>query len=407
MRWKISFASLFGGGRARIFRRAGPGRRRLFVDLSILRCKDAGTGIQRVVRHVWHELVGRNLRDFEIVPVYAMPDGLFYHGDMSECGNAGQTAAIVVASPGDIFLGLDFSPILLPRAKKTLRLWRRSGIGIHILVYDLLPSTHPQWFTRRGASNHRRWLATLAECADGLICISNTVARDLRAWAVAKRWPRVDEIRIGTMRLGATFRHGLDKPPIVPPALEAFADREIILMVGTVEPRKDYDFALEVLTLFWSSRDDRSIVVIVGKPGWKTGRIQARLREHPLAGQRLFWLNDADDQQLAWLYANSTVLLSTTRAEGFGLPIAEALSSGLPVIAPDLVVFREFGGSGVTFFPVGDVRAAVACLTAAVEAAQKGCDDFHWEGANWADATQDILGFVGVTGEVQDGAAVI
>jgi glycosyltransferase involved in cell wall biosynthesis len=60
---------------------------------------------------------------------------------------------------------------------------------------------------------------------------------------------------------------------------------------------------------------------------------------------------------LAALYRHARLVLMTSDAEGFGLPVVEALACGAPVLASDLPPFREVGGAAVTFCPRGDVDA--------------------------------------------------
>ncbi len=65
---------------------------------------------------------------------------------------------------------------------------------------------------------------------------------------------------------------------------------------------------------------------------------------------------------MAWLYKHSSAFLSTSHAEGFGLPLVEAMSCGLPVVAPDLPVFREIGEHGIAFYAAGQANEALALL---------------------------------------------
>ena len=65
---------------------------------------------------------------------------------------------------------------------------------------------------------------------------------------------------------------------------------------------------------------------------------------------------------LAALYRRATVLLHTAEAEGFGLPLIEAMASGCPVLASDLPVLREVGGTASRYFGVGDSSAGEHAL---------------------------------------------
>jgi glycosyltransferase involved in cell wall biosynthesis len=68
------------------------------------------------------------------------------------------------------------------------------------------------------------------------------------------------------------------------------------------------------------------------------------------------------DGQLAWLYRSASVLAFPSRAEGFGLPVLEAMGAGLPVVATDLAVLREVAGDAACFVPVEDTAALARSL---------------------------------------------
>jgi glycosyltransferase involved in cell wall biosynthesis len=365
----------------------------LIVDVSVLYREDAGTGIQRVTSNVWRQLHDLCGGTFEIAPVAAEMDGAFYEVEREFLelprDRAPRARKAFVARRGDIFLALDFSPILLPRCQSIVRHWKTLDIAIHLVVYDLLPLTNSDWFTWRGARNYRRWFSFLSTYADSALCISSVVADDLRQALFQRGAGWSDPCRIGKFRLGAQFLS--EGTPVEPAGLPNLTGRPIILMVGTVEPRKAYDFALDVFDRLQIETGAKPVMIIVGKAGWKTRNLQARIEGHPLAGHALFWLKNLDDRRLAWLYANSAVLLSTSLAEGFGLPLVEARSYGLPVVATNLLVFHEFADEAVTFFEKGDVRQAAALLSHACQDGEMVERAPYARLATWQDAAHDIL----------------
>ena len=78
--------------------------------------------------------------------------------------------------------------------------------------------------------------------------------------------------------------------------------------------------------------------------------LQEKLRTHPQAGKRLFWLEDASDEFLARLYAACRGVLVASRAEGFGLPVIEAAMHRKPVLVRNIPVFREIEVADITYF---------------------------------------------------------
>ena len=131
------------------------------------------------------------------------------------------------------------------------------------------------------------------------------------------------------------------------PAVETVSKRigsdPMVLMVGTVEPRKGYDNALAAFDHLWSKQSSTAPhLVIVGKPGWKTTELQSAIEAHPELGRRLHWIRDASDEALSELYKRSSGLLLASKAEGCGLPVLEAAVHGR---RSQSVTCRYFGRS--------------------------------------------------------------
>jgi glycosyltransferase involved in cell wall biosynthesis len=98
--------------------------------------------------------------------------------------------------------------------------------------------------------------------------------------------------------------------------------------------------------------------VLAGRPGWGTERVLAELRSEP--GVRLE--ESPTDERLAELYRQALALVYPSRMEGFGLPVAEAMASGCPVVASDLDCIREFADDVPLYAPPGDPGAFAAAL---------------------------------------------
>jgi glycosyltransferase involved in cell wall biosynthesis len=143
----------------------------------------------------------------------------------------------------------------------------------------------------------------------------------------------------------------LGRPPSADTMLARMRSTPSALMVGTVEPRKGYDQALAAFEIIWQHTNYKSpLLVVVGRPGWKTEDIQDRIRSHHRFGETLFWLEDASDELLEHLYEATRCVLIASRAEGFGLPVVEAAFYGKPVLARDIAVFRELSLPNISFF---------------------------------------------------------
>jgi glycosyltransferase involved in cell wall biosynthesis len=248
---------------------------------------------------------------------------------------------------GDIFLGLDLSAHLIPHHLDQLWNWRNQGVRISIVIYDLLPVLHPEWFTPRANHNFRRWLRAIALLANNTIAISRTVQSDFHTWMQQHYQLSETEIPCTTIPLGAELDNNtVDSLTPLPPQL---TECDFILMVGTIEPRKGYDDALAAFESLWATGNTTRLI-IVGRQGWKTDALTHRLQTHAEIGKRLIWLNNADDNLLHALYQSCLGVLITSRGEGYGLPLVEAAYYHKPVLARDLPVFHEIAGANVSFF---------------------------------------------------------
>jgi alpha-1,2-rhamnosyltransferase len=124
-------------------------------------------------------------------------------------------------------------------------------------------------------------------------------------------------------------------------------------MVGTIEPRKNHSLVLDAFDQAWSEGSQAPLVVI-GKRGWQCEDVIARFADITRNGRPFTYICDATDADLQYAYRRSRCLIFPSFAEGFGLPIVEALAQGLPVIASDIPVHREVGNGHATYIPLGD-----------------------------------------------------
>ena len=334
-----------------------PQRRQLLVDVSVIIQNDSRTGIQRVVRGIWSGLSQIGPSDWIIRPVFATrKTGFRYAPTDFTDGRSSKGGERIEVSQGDVFLGLDLSPGILPRHEGQLRRWKKNGLTVSLLLYDILPVTHPYWFNDRTTKKFRRWLGVVRRQADQLLCISDHVALEFAAWSIARqsRWRRRRSIPCTTIAMGGDIEGSI-------PSREIRTERDGILawvsrgktalVVGTLEPRKGHAVALAAFEHLWAKQSiDPPRLLIVGKGGWKTEDLQQRLRQHPQRGDHLQWLDFVSDDLLLDLYRVCAGVFVPSHAEGFGLPIAEALNNGKPVLTRDMPASRSFDSPAITLF---------------------------------------------------------
>jgi glycosyltransferase involved in cell wall biosynthesis len=338
---------------------AGSPRRQLLVDVSTIAQADSRTGIQRVVRAVVRAFPAGLPPSVEMRLVAANPGTAYRYLPEDWLWRPEDKGLDLLFLPevqvrsGDIFFGLDLAVRSLPAHEQVLAEWRRGGVSIHILLYDLLPLNQGQWFRWRTRRNFRRWLATVQRNADQVIAISKAVADEMRVFQASGRRSRrpvpVSSIKLAGDIAASAPSTGL--PPQADRIVDWVRNGSTVLMVGTVEPRKGHKLALGAFQELWRARpSDDAQLLVVGAPGWKTQLLQRAMRELEANEPRFRWLDQVSDEMLQMLYGEAKGVLMASEAEGFGLPLLEALSHARPVLARDLPVFREFATDGITFF---------------------------------------------------------
>ena len=334
--------------------------RQLLLDVSNIAKNDARTGIQRVVRAIVCALQRLELPGVSVRLIAADRD-TFYRSlpdDWLERTGPDREFRLTNHPPanvrrGDIFFGLDFASSILPHHEERLGEWRRRGVEIRLVVYDLLPLTHGRWFTLRARRNFRRWLNLVERQADGVVAISESVANEFAAWQRRPRLKPRRRIPVATARLGSDISASLPSrglPADSQLILSWMQHRPTVLMVGTIEPRKGHEQAIAAFEWLWRHRPGAPQLLVIGRGGWKTEQLQQKMRCLSERSDHFLWLDSASDEFLEHIYRRTSGLLVASEGEGFGLPIVEALSHFRRVLARDIPVFRELNGPGVSYF---------------------------------------------------------
>ncbi|WP_298873208.1 glycosyltransferase family 1 protein [uncultured Bradyrhizobium sp.] len=309
--------------------------KRLLVEATSIVRRDLGTGIQRVTREMVRNLIcGPSLEK----PTIVYCDGLggFYDVQVTTAPFAlRKSSNKLFLGRGDTVFMLDSSWEFYREVLPVLLSARMRGAEVISCLYDLVPLRQNAFCHPGVPPIFLGWFKAALSYSTGFVCISKTVADELHDLLQAISFPR--ELKIGYWPLGADFTpSGVAERPIRNSSNRRFS----LLMVGTIEPRKGYRVALDACEMLWKDGLDIQLTII-GKAGWEADELIDRLRNHPSVGDRLRWHWAADDEQLARAYEECDALIASSFAEGFGLPIVEALHYGKSVIASDIPIFRE------------------------------------------------------------------
>jgi len=331
--------------------------KQLLIDVSELNKRDAKTGIQRVVRSLLTELLLNPPAGYCVEPIYANNFHLGYRYasklkrrflGLPEEGIAEDP---IITHAGDIFLGLDLQADVVQAQKQYLAAQHLNGLQIYFVVYDLLPITLPWAFPEGTDFVHANWIREISKF-DGVFCISKAVADTYREWAKDNIPNLSPDFLISWFHLGADIANSaptMGLPDNAQEVLENISSKTSFVLIGTIEPRKGYSQTLQAFEELWSKGVDVNLVFI-GKQGWLVEDVIDKLKVHPELNKRLFWLESISDEYLEKLYHASTCVIAASFGEGFGLPLIEAASKQIPIIARDIPVFREVAGDNAFYF---------------------------------------------------------
>lgn len=386
---------------------AGP--RQLLLDLTSLVAEGGHTGIQRVSRNLARRLLLTPPDGFRVAPVYCDRDGELHYAHRFSADLLGYPAPQLcdppaLVRPGDVFLGLDINIHMLPGADGAQPImtpvleWLRSrDVAIQLVVYDLLPCHHPEWFVWP-PDWFGDYVRSMVMLGDGLICISKSTADDVKDWIRLNEPGRLD-LPVSWFHLGADIETSNPSDRISPDFERRWKGRgsgPSILMVGTIEPRKGHDQALAAFTELWRRGVDVNLV-IVGKAGWGRSDLIDAMHSSALWGKRLLWFDTASDAELIELYRSCDGSLMASRGEGFGLPLIEAARYDIPILTRELPVLREVAGEHASYFSSESAESMASTIVSWLEALADGTaprsGDMPWN--TWEQSTEEFMAGIG------------
>ena len=202
------------------------------------------------------------------------------------------------------------------------------------MVHDLIPLTHPQFCRAGEEAKHLQRLYNCVRAASGVVCNSQATMDGLA---------------------GLCNTHGWAMPPtavaLLAPELPEPAggaaplDGPYFVFVSTIEPRKNHLMVLQLwekLVVKLGNAAPR--LVIIGQRGWDYEEVTMLLENSALLKGKVLEVSRCSDAEMVSYLQHSRALLFPSFTEGYGMPVVEALTLGVPVIASDLPVFREFAG---------------------------------------------------------------
>lgn len=343
----------------------------IYIDISEMVRLPYISGIQRVVIEILKEWVRTN-PDAVRIMTFDYPKKEFRILDvkwfLSAAGNAKRmkkrwlhytgSKKIEDFTKGEIFFDLDsawISPLkrswLLPQLKE-------QGVKIVVQIYDIIPVTHPEYCHAYTVLSFLEYLGAHLSYADLVIANAQATIDAMRVLTdgAGSRMPETAVVPLGCNFSGRQKNEETDRPSNVRDKIRKIPEKgKYILMVGTIEPRKNHAY---VLNAFDQMLFEQGVnLVFAGRIGWNMAEFAELIQTHPQQGKQFYHIPDGGDDEIAWLYENAYAVAFPSLDEGFGLPIIEAFLHGTPVLASDIPVLREVGGDSCVYFDVSDEKS--------------------------------------------------
>lgn len=229
---------------------------------------------------------------------------------------------------------------------------RKTGIRTVVTIHDLIFMRHPEYYNWTDVQIYRhKFFKTLRE-ADRIVAISECTRRDIAQLG------QIPEERIDLIYQSCAPRFSAEvAPDTIEQVRKTYSlPQRYVLSVGSIEERKNMLLAVKALHRLPA---DISLV-LVGR-ATKYARRIVELARHENLAHRVQLLHGVPDEHLPAIYAGAEVFVYPSRYEGFGIPIIEAISMGLPVVGCTGSCLEEAGGPDNLYVaPDDDEGIAVA-----------------------------------------------
>jgi glycosyltransferase involved in cell wall biosynthesis len=261
-------------------------------------------------------------------------------------------ASVARAVPKNaIYVNVGQVGLAIPRITSWLR--DRPDVKSIFMLHDVIPLERPELVSRKDQRRHRRIVDRTARGASGLI-VSTAAAREAVLDALSLRGRPTIPVETVPFPVAPVFleNDGPDKE---------LGEHDYFVVCGTIEPRKNHHLLLTVWRELIRQRGSYGAkLVIVGSPGWGAGSVLDTLERCPTLYGQVILAHGLSSPALRSLVTHAKALLMPSFAEGFGLPIIEALAVGTPVIASDLPAHREIAGDLALYRRPTDVQGWLA-----------------------------------------------
>ena len=231
----------------------------------------------------------------------------------------------------------------------------KSGVKSIVTIHDLIFLRHPEFYNWIDTKIYAwKFYQTIKE-ADHIIAISECTKRDIIEFGDIED----SEISVVYQSYSPSFRRPVSD------SADSSLPKRYILSVGSIEARKNV--LLAVRAMHYLPEDLH--LVIVGRHTKYTDKVSEYIKTHQLE-HRVHILHGVSNDQLPVIYAGAESFVYPSVYEGFGIPIIEAISSGLPVVACTGSCLEEAGGPDSLYVAPNDEKAMANAIKMTLKGAE-------------------------------------
>jgi alpha-1,3-rhamnosyl/mannosyltransferase len=237
---------------------------------------------------------------------------------------------------------------------------RHGTAALVVTVHDLSALRYPEWHPARRAFMHRVALRRTVQAVDHVI----TDTEAIRAEVIEHLGVPPERVTAIHLAVDPGFR---SRPaPELKPSLDRWGllPGDFLLFAGAIEPRKNLLRLFEAVSDLQHRRPELPPLILVGPPGWRNQEVHDRIAA---TGQRVRYLGYLPNEDVAVLMAGCAVFVMPSLYEGFGLPVLEALTCGVPVVTSPGGALEEVAGDAAIFVDPRDRDGIAAGIEAALD----------------------------------------
>jgi glycosyltransferase involved in cell wall biosynthesis len=262
---------------------------------------------------------------------------------------------------------------------KWLPYFKNLGVKIINVCYDLIPINHSEYFSDNQVNDFKLATNEIIKYSDLILCISNSTQLDLEDYILFNNFnsPKIDNFNLAVTSFDNSLSNELNKK---------LKNKKYMLMVGTIEARKEYLKTINEFEKLWNAGFDYELI-IVGKLDENYTKFIEKYDYLVTNNYPLKIFSNIEDNELVTLYKNSQAVIVSSNAEGYGLPLAEAMNFNKPVYANRLRVFGEFAGSYPIYFDINKENDLFSKLQ---EHEKNSWFKSYFKSNSWSDSAKEI-----------------